>query len=66
MSLQHNPLVNSVDGAWKRLGDMMDIVHMAMGDQLPSGGQTGRQMGDAGNPEGLAPAFNPYLLLSHA
>ena len=29
---------------------------------LDSGGQTGRQMGDAGNPEGLAPVFNPYLL----
>jgi Xaa-Pro aminopeptidase len=29
---------------------------------LDSGGQTGGQMGDAGNPEGLAPVFNPYLL----
>ncbi|SPE34698.1 hypothetical protein SBA3_2170012 [Candidatus Sulfopaludibacter sp. SbA3] len=29
---------------------------------LDSGGPTGGQMGDAGNPEGLAPVFNPYLL----
>jgi Xaa-Pro aminopeptidase len=29
---------------------------------LDSGGQTGAQMGDAGNPEGLAPMFNSYLL----
>jgi Xaa-Pro aminopeptidase len=29
---------------------------------LDSGGQTGGQMGDAGNPDGLAPVFNPYLL----
>jgi len=33
---------------------------------IDSGGQTGRQMGDGGNPEGLAPAFNSYLLWKNA
>src|SRR5437868_9019693 len=28
------------------------------------GGQTGAQMGDGGNPPGLAPMFNPYLLFT--
>jgi len=33
---------------------------------IDGGGQTGRQMGDGGTPEGLAPTFNPYLLWNNS
>ena len=33
---------------------------------IDGGGQTGGQMGDAGNPEGLTPVFNSYLLWKSA